>query len=144
MWCWFALDCTNCALPKVHAVCCLSHLFNILATAFLIPNARRVRRHNLARSFFCYIVKHPETGGNPSSSSFGRNSSWVCVTCRFTFYRPCVSADLWGREGDACWIKLIQSEVRLQLCIVASLTYRLTSLSHPVTYFKHWVVIIQV
>jgi len=39
----------------------LYRLFNILSTAFLIPNARRVRRHKLAGSFFYYIVKHPTT-----------------------------------------------------------------------------------
>jgi hypothetical protein len=100
MWCWFLLDCTRCALPKVYTIYCLSHLYNILATAYLIPNARRVRRHNLPRSFFYYIVKHPETGGNLSSSRFGGNSSMVYVTCRSTFDRPCLSADLWGRAGN--------------------------------------------
>lgn len=134
MWRWFPLHCTRCALPKVYTIYCLSHLFNILATAFLIPNARRVRRHNLARSFFYYIVKHPETGGNPSPSRFGGNTSRVCVTCRSTFDRPCFSADLRSRAGIACWIKLIQSGVSLQLCILASRAYHLISLTHPPSY----------
>ena len=52
---------------SMYSTYCLSRLFNIPSTAFLIPNARRVRRHKLAGSFFYYIVKHPKTAEVPAS-----------------------------------------------------------------------------
>jgi hypothetical protein len=57
----------------------LSRLFNILSTAFLIPNARRVRRHKLAGSLFYYIVKHPTTAEVPASLVSEEIPAWCAL-----------------------------------------------------------------
>jgi hypothetical protein len=63
----------------VYPTHCLCRLFNILSTAFLIPNARRVRRHKLVGSFFYYIVKHPQTAEVPAALVSEEIPAWCAL-----------------------------------------------------------------